>query len=239
MRIDIIGYVTKLHGKNGFEIKVTSDRVAGLSFRDVQVSKEVRIWINAYRYPSDDSSEFELTTVEDKSRRGKINKYRSLSNGLRMGDRVKCYVFIVEKETRKGVETHAIRSRPKEIKTYADFDLWLYPNEDSFERLEVDSWESLKFRKQWIYTCINRAKCAKITGSTWNDYRNKPWINKPPKLIFPMLWRVRFRTAATKLWEYYKDPKNTTITRIIATISPLIAFASLILNIWLFFFRNP
>ena len=239
--IDIIGYVTKLHGKNGFEIKVTSDKVQHLSFSDIQVSKEVRVFIDRYHYPSDDDSEFEKITGEGEYRRDKINNSRSLSNALRKGDRVECSVFIVESETRNRVETHKIKRNRKDIETYADFPLWLYPDPDSdhFKRLEVDSRESLKFRKQWRYTCINREKYEKITGSKWNDYRNKPWINKPPKLIFSMLWGVRFRTAATKLWGYYKDPKNTTITRIIATISPLIAFASLILNIWLFFFRNP
>ena len=52
MQIDITGYVTETHGKDGFKIKVTSDRVHSL-FRDIQVSKEVDVFINKYHYPSD------------------------------------------------------------------------------------------------------------------------------------------------------------------------------------------
>ena len=150
MIIDITGYVTELHGENGFKIKVTSDIAHSLSFSDMQVSKEVRIWINAYRYPSDDGSEFKRTAAEDTDRRDKINKYRSLSKALRMGDQVQCAVYIVEKEIHDGVETYVINNCPKDIKTYADFDPWLCPYDSCFERLKVDSRESLKFRKQWF-----------------------------------------------------------------------------------------
>ena len=73
MFIDITGYVTELHGENGFKIKVTSDRVYSRSFSDMQVSKEVSIFISPDHYPSEDSSEFKLTTVEENSSR--INKF--------------------------------------------------------------------------------------------------------------------------------------------------------------------
>ena len=179
MLIDITGYVTELHGENGFKIKVTSDRVDSRSFSDIQVSKEVRIWINAYRYPSDDSSEFKLTTVEDKYERNQINKYRSLSKSLRIGDQVECSVFAVEQEIRNGVESYVISYRPKDIKTYADFDyLWLCPYDGSFQRSESDSRKSLKFEKNGVITCINREKYKKITGYTLYGYRGKWWINK-------------------------------------------------------------
>lgn len=208
MLIDIIGYVTELHGENGFKIKVTSDRVYSRSFTDIQVSKEVRIWINAYRYPSDDSSEFKLTTVEDKDHRDKINKCRSLSKALRMGDQVQCAVYIVEKEIRDGVETYVINNRGKDIETYPDSDLlWLCPYDNCFVRLEVDSRESLKFRKQWFHTCRNREKCEKITGSEWNGYRNKWWINKNPKIISPIIWWIQVKTKVSNL---LKRPTNST-----------------------------
>ena len=232
--IDIIGYVTKLHGKNGFEIKVTSDKVQHLSFSDIQVSKEVRVFIDRYHYPSDDDSEFEKITGEGEYRRDKINNSRSLSNALRKGDRVECSVFIVESETRNRVETHKIKRNRKDIETYADFPLWLYPDPDSdhFKRLEVDSRESLKFRKQWRYTCINREKYEKITGSKWNDYRNKGWINKHTIRTFPRIWGIRFRTAVSKLRKGFTKQEN--LTKISIIISIILA----LITIWSLFFKN-
>ena len=236
MRIDITGYVTEARGKDGFQIKVTSDKVHNL-FSDIQVSKEVSVHINKYHYPNNYYSEFQEIGQNESVRR-EITECRSLCDTLKKGDQVECAVFIVDTEFRNDTETHVINSKHREIKDYADSFLWLYPKTGTFKRLEADSQESLKFRKQWFYTWVNKEKCAEIVGSTFNNYSNKWWINKPPKLIFPMLWGVRFRTVATRLWEYYKNPKNTTITRIIATVSPLIAFASLILNVWLFI-RKP
>ena len=218
MIIDITGYVTELHGENGFKIKVTSDCVHSRSFSDMEVSKEVMVSISANLYPSDDGSEFKLT--EDKYKRDKINKYRSLSNALKLGDQVNCVVFVVEQETRNGVKTYAINYRPKDIKTYADFDLWLCPYDDCFQRLEVDSRESLKFRKQWYYTCKNRKKCAEITSSEWNDYRNKWWINKKPKIIFPIIWWIRVKTTVSNL---LKRLTNSTIIGLVVGIIGLVA----------------
>ena len=198
MIIGITGYVTELHGENGFKIKVTSDIVYSRLFTDIQVSKEVRVRISANLCPSD-GSEFKPT--EDKHERDRINKFRSLSNALELGDQVDCAVFVVEQETRNGVKTYAINYRPKDIKTYADFDeLWLCPYDNCFKRLKVDSRESLKFRKQWFYTCKNREKCAEITGSEWNDYRKKWWINKNPKIISPVIWWIQVKTKVSNLW---------------------------------------
>ena len=238
MVIDITGYITEADGDNLFTIKVTSDNIPALSLSDIQVSKEVKVFIKPHYYPLGYDSEFR-PVGRDENLDNQIDKYISLSEALSKGDRVKCSVCIVETKISNGQETHIINSNPNDLETYTKFPLWLYPTKDAFERLKVDSRESLRFRKQWFYTLKNSEKCEKINSKTWYTYVNKWWINKNPKLIFLMLWGVRFRTAATKLWEYYKDPKNTTITRIIATISPLIAFASLILNIWLFFFRKP
>ena len=239
MQIDITGYITEARGKDGFQIKVTSDKVHRL-FSDIQVSKEVSVRIDKYNYPDSYKSVFEKIGQNETIRR-EIAECRALCDALRVGDRVECAVFIVDMELRNDTETYVINGNHRDIKAYADagFYLWLYPNPQSFKRLEVDSRESLKFRKQWYYTYTNRKKCGKITGREWSGYWEKWWINKSPKLIFPMIWGVRFRTAATRLWEYYKAPENTTITRIIATISPLVAFVSLILNIWLLFSKKP
>ena len=117
MRIDITGYVTELHEESGFKIKVTSDAVHSRSFSDMQVSKEVRVWISANLYPSNNGSEFKRITPKDKDYREKINKCRSLSNALKLGDRVTCVVFVVETRTLNGVESYVINDRPKDIKT--------------------------------------------------------------------------------------------------------------------------
>ena len=232
MIIDITGYVTELHGENGFKIKVTSDTVHSPPLTNLQVSKEVRIFISPDRYPCDNSREFKLITVEDKDRRDRINKFRSLSNALKMGDQVTCAVFVVEREIRNEVETYIINLRSKDIKSYADFELWLCPYDDCFKRLDVDSRESLKFRKQCFYMWINREKYKKITGSTLYSYKNKKWVNKNPKIIFPILWGIQVKTAVFNLWERFagqvKD-KPTTINTIVAVIGIIIA---IIIAIW-------
>ena len=236
MFIDITGYVTELHGEDGFKIKVTSDKVYSRSSSDLQVSKEVRIFISPDRYPSDNGSEFKLTTVEDKDQRDRINKFRSLSNALRMGDRVNCAVFVVEREIRNEVETYVINYRPKDIKTYADFDyLWLCPYDSCLKRLDVDSRESLKFRKQWRYACINRVKYGKITGYAYK-YRSRRWINKNPKMIFPILWWIQVKTTASNLWKRFTKQENLTITLTIVTI---ISVLSALIIAWLHFFKKP
>ena len=248
MLIDIIGYVTEPLVNHNFTIKVTSDKVGYLSFSDIQVSKEVRIFISPYHYPSDDKSEFKRLTVEeverlteeeserlteeDKSRIDKVNECLSFGKALRRGDQIKCSVCIVEPETRNGVSIHAINRNRKDIETYADFPLWLYPNDGSFRRLEVDSRESLKFRKQWFYTCINREKYKKINGYLFGDYW---WINKNPKMIFPILWWIQVKTAVSNLWERFTGqenlPKNKlAIIGIVATI--IFGIISLVVGIW-------
>ena len=235
MIIDITGYVTELHGEDGFKIKVTSDWALSRSFRDMQVSKEVRIWISADRYPSDDSSEFKK--VEDKSNRDKINKCRFLSNALRMGDQVDCVAFIVEQETRNGITSHIINNRSKDIKTYADFDLWLCPYDGCFKRLEVDSRESLKFRKQWFYTCLNRKEYGKTTGYPFGDYW---WINKNPKIILPILWGIQVKTAVSNLWRRFtgqEKDKPTTINTIVTVIGIVVGIISIVVGIRVLFFK--
>ena len=223
MIIDITGYVTELHGESGFKIQVTSDKVHSRSFSDLQVSKEVRVWISPNLYPSDDGSEFKLITVKDKYYREKINKCRSLSNALKLGDRVICAVFVVETRILNGVESYVINYRPKDIKTYAEFDnLWLCPYDDCFKRLEVDSRESLKFRKQWFYTSVNREKCEKITGSEWNEYRNKWWINRNPKITLPILWWIRVQTKISNLLKKFTGQENSSAISVIGCVATIV-----------------
>ena len=228
MIIDITGYVTELHGEDGFKIKVTSDWALSRSFRDMQVSKEVRIWISADRYPSDDSSEFKK--VEDKDQRDRINQFRFLSNALRMGDQVDCVAFIVEQETRNGITSHIINKRSKDIKTYADFDLWLCPYDGCFKRLEADSRESLKFRKQWFYTCLNRGKYEKITGYPFGDYG---WINKNPKIVFPIIAWIRIKTYLSNLWNRLTRQENPpkTIAHKLAIIGIVVGIISIVATV--------
>ena len=221
MVIDITGYITKAYGNNEFTIKITSDNVTTLSFSDIQVSKEIRVFISPYHYPSDYYSEFETIAEEDKYNRDRVNKCRSLGSALRMGDRVECSVFIVEGELRNGRETYTINRNRKDIETYADFTpLWLYPDPQFFKRLEVDSRESLKFRKQWFYTCVNREKYKKITGYTLYGYREKKWVNKNPKMIFPIIWWIRVKTTVSNL---LKRLKNSTIIGIVLGVIGIVA----------------
>ena len=226
MFVDITGYVTELNGENGFKIKVTSDRVYSRGFTDLQVSKEVSIYISPNRYPSDNSSEFKLITVEDKDQRDRINKFRYLSDTLSMGDRVNCTVFVVE--------NYVINKCPKDIKTYAESDLWLCPYEECFKRVKVDSRESLKFRKQWFYTCRNKEKYEKITDSEWSDYRDKWWVNKNRIITFPILWWIQAKTAASNLWErlagHVKD-KPITINTIVTVIAIVVTVIAIIVAI--------
>ena len=232
MQIDITGYITEARGKDGFKIKVTSDRVDNL-FRDIHVSKEVGVFINKYHYPSDCNRLFEKVERGEHNWR-EIDKCRSLCDSLRVGDQVECAVFIVDTEDGNEADTPAINDMSRNIKDYAEFPLWLYPKPSLFRRSVVDSGESLKFRKKWFYTYINREKCAEITGRTFNDYRNKPWINKNPKVIFPILWWIQVKTAVSNLWErltgQVKD-KPITINTIVTVIAIVIGVIGIIVTI--------
>ena len=206
MRIDIIGYVTEPLVSYSFTIKVTSDSVERLSLSNLQISKEVRIGIPPYFYPLDDNSKFIGLTARDDPLLNDplindINECLSFGYTLRKGDQIECSVFIVDPETR------AINRNRRDIETYAYFDLWLYPDNGYFTRSESDSRESLKFRKQWRYACINREKCGKITGYAYK-YRSRRWINKNPTIIFPILWWIQVKTAVSNLWERFTGQEN-------------------------------
>ena len=216
MRIDIIGYVTEQLTSYHFTIKVTSDSVEHLSLSNFQVSKEVRIYISPDHYPNDYHTEFKFAN-EGGYRREQVDECISLSKALRKGDQIECSVFTVDANTR------AINRNPNDIETYAKFDLWLYPNKGYFRRSESDSRESLKFRKQWFNTCRNREKYEKITGYALFGYRDKKWVNKNPKITFPILWWIQAKTTVSNLWERFIGQDNLqknklAIISIVATI---------------------
>ena len=123
MRIDIIGYVTERLTGYSFAIKVTSDSVECLSLSNLQVSKEVRIFIYPYLYPFGDKF-IELTAQDDPRLNdphiNDINECLSFGKALGKGDQIECSVFIVDPKTR------AINRNPNDIETYAKFPLWLY-----------------------------------------------------------------------------------------------------------------
>ena len=208
MRIDITGYVTERFTNYHFKVKVTSDSVEHLPLNNLQVSEEVRVTIPPYFYPLDDNSKFIGLIAQDDPRLyeddphlddPRINEAKeclSFARALREGDQIECSVFIVDSITRD------INRNPNDIETYAKFDPWLYPNKGSFRRSESDSRESLKFRKQWRYTCINREKCRKVADYAYK-YHSRWWINKNPKMIFPIIWGIRVKTAVSKLWKRF------------------------------------
>ena len=234
--IDITGYVTEARGNNAFTIKVTRDKATHLSFRDIQVSKEVEVFIKPSHYPNDYHTEFKFANKGGYGRK-QVDKCISLSKVLKMGDQVKCTVFIVETKISNEQEVYAINNNPNDIETYTKFSLWLYPNDDHFQRLEVDSKESLKFRKQWRYTCINKEKYEKIDGYLLRDYW---WINKNPTIIRPILWWIWIKTKASKLWERFTGRENSSAIGVIGCVATIVlgiigivlGIISIVVGIW-------
>ena len=242
MQIDITGYVTEQFSNYHFKVKVTSDSVEYLSLNNFQVSKEIRIAILPHLYPLGDHSKFIGLTAQDDPRLNdphlnEINECLSLGRALREGDQIECSVFIVDPENR------AINRNPNDIETYTKFNLWLYPNKDYFRRSESDSRESLKFRKQWRYTCLNREKCRKVTDYAYK-YHSRWWINKNPKMIFPIIWEIRVKTAVSNLWGNTEQGKNksTTINTIVTIIGIVVGVIGIVvgvIGIWVLFFKEP
>ena len=229
--IEINGYVTETHGKARFTIKIMNDNVEDEKGNHPGVSKEKSVFIPGALYPNDYHDQFEIVK-DNEYLMGKIDECWSRCKELSKGDRVECVVFIVEEVVQNGVTIYNINRNPNNIETYTKFDLWLYPDPQSFKRLEVDSRESLKFRKQWRYTCINREKYEKITGDTLYGYRDKAWIRKHPNIVSPILWWIRFRTAISKLRKGFTKQEN--LTKISIIISIILA----LITIWSLFFKN-
>ena len=227
--IEITGYVTKSHVGSSFTLKITSDNVEDEKGNHPEVSKETEILIARNLYPNDVHTRFEK--VQGTYQTENLETCCSISRELKKGDRVKCSVFIVDTRSDNG----AINTNPNDIETYTKFELWLYPDPTRFERLEVDTPETLKFRKQNYYTDINKKKCEKITGHSWY-YSGKWWINKNPKITFPILWWVKVRTTASNLWRRLTKQENLARTLIITNIISIIGN---IILAWLLFFKKP
>ena len=118
------------------------------------------------------------------------------------------------------------------IKNYAEFPLWLCPKPSLFRRSESDSRESLKFRKQWRYTCINREKCGKITGYGYK-YRSRRWINKNPTIILPIIGWIWIKTNLSNLWKRFTGQKNPIAIGVISLVATVVfGIIGLIVTIW-------
>ena len=230
MMIEITGYVTKSHGGSSFTLKITSDSVEDEKGNHPEVSKETEINIASTLYPDDYYERFEVANA--KYNKDRINRCLSISKELKKGDRVKCSVFIVDPRSDDGATTHIINANPNDIETYTKFELWLYPDPKSFERLEVDTPETLKFRKQNYYADINEKKCEKIMGHSWY-YSDKWWINKNPKITFPIMWWIQVKTTASNLWKGFTKQETP-----ISIVWKSIAIISSIIAIWALFFKD-
>lgn len=68
-----------------------------------------------------------------------------------------------------------------------------------FKRLEIDTSQTLKFRKQNYYTDKNRKTFEKIVGNLSYKYNYKRWINKNPKILFPLFVGVWIKTKVSNI----------------------------------------
>ena len=232
--IEITGYVTESRGGRGFTLKITDDKIE-VDGSHPEVSKEVQIVIYSGVHPDSDYERFERIKDYERDR---VNECVSISKQLKRGDRVKCCAFIVT-ETGNDYDgkTYTINNDINSRETYTKYSpLWLYPDPTLFGRLEIDTPETLKFRKRNHYTAVNRAKCEKITGDRWNGYRNRWWINKNPKITFPMRWWVKVRTTISNLWRRFTKQENLARTLIITNIISIIGN---IILAWLLFLKKP
>ena len=238
--IEITGYVTEPRGEFGFTLKITDDNVENEKGIHPEVSKEIEVFIPRGSYPDDLK---ERLGIADDYQKKLINECVSIGRQLKKGDRVKCCAFIVASRGSdyNDKRIYTINNDINSIETYTKYSpLWLYPNPGFFERLEVDTPETLKFRKLNYYTEINREKCEKITDNYYNKYREKWWINKNPKITFPMRGWVKVRTTASNLWRRFTGQDNLNKTLIIVTIiSILFSIILASITIWSLYLRNP
>ena len=234
--IEIIGYITKSYG-DSFTLKITNDNVENENGNHPEVSKEAGIYIASNLFPNDWHTQF--VEVKNTYQKKELKACYSISRELKKGDRVKCSVFIVDTNFDNEGKIYLIDTNPIHIESYTKFKLWLYPHPESFKRLEVDTPETLKFRRQNYYVDINQKKYEKITGSKWGCEK-KWWINKNPKITFPMLWEIQVKTTVSNLWKRFTKqenlPKSSLITNIILAFTTAI---SILIAIWSLFFKNP
>ena len=223
MLINITGYVTETLRRGCFTIKITDDDVTDNKGKHPQVSEEVKIYIKQGYYPH--KSIYIYIGQGDKNdlRLGDIEKCTSFSEGLKKGDRVDICVYIVHEKQENKETVYYIDNNPVNRENYTKFYLWLHPGSNMFKRLEIDTPQTLKFRKQNYYTDKNRKKFEKIVGSLSYKYNYKWWINKNPKILCPLFVGVRIKTKVSNILgkivgEDKISDRSLTILGIAATI---------------------
>ncbi|MYK21104.1 hypothetical protein F4054_02450 [Candidatus Poribacteria bacterium] len=99
----------------------------------------------------------------------------------------------------------------------------------------MDAPETLKFRKRNYYTDTNLKKCQKAAGKYFQRfiYTNKWWINKNPKIIFPILWGIKIKTTLFNLWKRFTKQETP-----ISIVWKAAAIISSIVAIWALFFKD-
>ena len=230
--IEITGYVTKAYGGPDFTIKITDDKVGYEEWNHHGVSKEVEIRLNTEYYPNEIHSQFER--VARGYYKDRIDRCLSITRELKIGDRVECCVFIVDDPiVQDGDTIYPINRNRNDVETYPKFQLWIYPDDNFFKRLEIDTLETLKFRRQNYYADVNNKNCEKIIGTSYHQYTNSWWINKNPKITFPIRGWIKVRIAASNLWKRFTEQKTLTISLTIVTI------ISILIAIWSTFFKKP
>ena len=239
--IKITGYVTEAYSYK-FKLHVLNDSIENEQGIHPNISNEIEIFIHNNRYPDDYHAKFEMIGKDEGSYKWRLlREALSICKGLRKGALVNCEVFVVNiKVDSNGSESYEISSDPIHIENYTKYLLYLYPNSNSFQHLDRDTRETLKFRIQNYYTDINKAKFHNVTGGEFYKYSEKWWINKNPKITFPILWWIRIRTITSNLWKRFTKQENLPKASLIANI--ILAFITAIsvtLNIWLLFFKKP
>ena len=105
---------------------------------------------------------------------------------------------------RTQIVTPLIRD-PNARLTYTRYPLWLYQNTESFKRLDVDTPETLKYRRRNYYLDRNRNTCVKITGASFQKHNKSWWINKHPLIVVPYfiaLWIItKFSPSSDSLFD--------------------------------------
>lgn len=212
--INITGYVLESHGTKGFTIKITDDDVKDEKGKHPNILKEVRIKIHEHIYPADNSTSF---VRAEGPRINKIDRCMSISRGLREGDMVECCAYLVNEDYHDNIAHYKINSNKNDILTYTNFDLLLHPFPDSFERLDIDTPKSLKFRRYNYYLDENRKKYEEITGDSSSKYKKYKWMYKNPKRNVLRFVVLRIKTLMSNLWGYL-SVKNMTVLGIILSV---------------------
>ena len=206
MSIRIAGYVTESYGKDGFTIKITEDEDTSGKWKNLHVSEEVRIYFRGY-YPIDNSDK--LVVADGEQRLAKTKKRAITIEALEKGDRVECIIYIVDEKNENNKLTYYRDNNPVNKKHYTEFDLWLLPSDNMFERLAVDTPETLKYRRQNYNMDRNRNACVNITGDSWQKCNKSWWMNKHPIIVVPYFIALWIITKFSRNSDYSSDEQLT------------------------------